>query len=81
MAHLVTYGELLLRLNCPGIQRFSQIDHLEISVAGAEANVAVAAKARLGKAFKLAPEMRGMALNDEDLKALWDALSGELKDR
>ncbi|MGC3988948.1 MAG: sugar kinase [Chthoniobacteraceae bacterium] len=43
MAHLVTFGELLLRLNCPGIQRFSQIDHLEVSVAGAEANVAVAA--------------------------------------
>lgn len=43
MARIVTFGELLLRLSCPGRRRFSQIDALEVTVAGAEANVAVAA--------------------------------------
>ncbi len=43
MARLVTFGELLLRLSCPGHRRFTQIDSLEVHFAGAEANVAVAA--------------------------------------
>jgi 2-dehydro-3-deoxygluconokinase len=43
MARIVTFGELLLRLSCPGHRRFSQIDSLEVTIAGAEANVAVAA--------------------------------------
>lgn len=42
MGKLVAFGELLLRLNTPGFQRFSQAGQFEISFAGAEANVAVA---------------------------------------
>ena len=32
------------------------------------------AKARLRHAFKLEPRMRLMALDDEDLQAVWDSL-------
>lgn len=42
MAKIVTFGELLLRLNTPQHQRFTQMKHLEATFAGAEANVAVA---------------------------------------
>jgi hypothetical protein len=34
------------------------------------------AKSRLAHAFKLAPKCRLMALDDEDLKPLWDSLAG-----
>ena len=36
------------------------------------------AKKSLHRAFKLAPGMRVMALDDEDLKPLWDAIEGIL---
>lgn len=42
MNRLATFGEILLRLNPPGHQRISQSAQFELSVAGAEANVAVA---------------------------------------
>ncbi|MEO7934055.1 MAG: sugar kinase [Chthoniobacterales bacterium] len=42
MATLAAFGEILLRLNPPGYQRISQAGSFEFSVAGAEANVAVA---------------------------------------
>ena len=35
------------------------------------------AKARLRHALKLEPRMRLMALDDEDLKAVWDSLAGD----
>lgn len=38
---IVAFGELLLRLNPPGVQRIRQADRLELRYTGAEANVAV----------------------------------------
>ncbi|WP_415381890.1 bifunctional 2-dehydro-3-deoxygluconokinase/2-dehydro-3-deoxygalactonokinase [Halosimplex sp. TS25] len=47
MTDLVTFGESMLRLSPPGQQRLEAIDSLDVHVAGAESNVAVAAE-RLG---------------------------------
>jgi len=41
MPEVVTFGEIMLRLNPPGFQRFVQADSLEVSYGGAEASVAV----------------------------------------
>jgi 2-dehydro-3-deoxygluconokinase len=41
MAQVVAFGEIMLRLNPPGFQRFLQADTFEISYGGAEASVAV----------------------------------------
>lgn len=43
MSRVVTFGEIMMRLNPPGYQRFPQARQLEVSYAGGEANVAVAA--------------------------------------
>lgn len=37
------------------------------------------AKARLQHALKLEPRMRQMALEDEDLQAVWDSLGSDLE--
>jgi len=42
MPQILTFGEIMLRLNTPGYLRFSQADRFEITFGGAEANVAVA---------------------------------------
>lgn len=42
MPHVVTFGEIMLRLTTPGHERFSQASRFEITFGGAEANVAVA---------------------------------------
>lgn len=42
MKRVVTFGEIMLRLNPEGYRRFVQVDRLEASYAGGEANVAVA---------------------------------------
>jgi 2-dehydro-3-deoxygluconokinase len=47
MTDLVTFGESMLRLSTPGDDRLERVDHLNVHVAGAESNVAVAAQ-RLG---------------------------------
>jgi len=47
MADLVTFGESMLRLSTPGDDRLERAEHLNVHVAGAESNVAVAAE-RLG---------------------------------
>ena len=39
---VVTFGELLMRLDCPGHERFVQADQFDVSYTGGEANVAVA---------------------------------------
>lgn len=39
---VVTFGEVMLRLSTPGFQRFTQAVSLDVTYAGAEANVAVA---------------------------------------
>lgn len=41
MPHVVTFGELMLRLTPPGHLRLGQAAHFEITFGGAEANVAV----------------------------------------
>ncbi len=41
MPHVVTFGELMLRLTPPGHLRLGQAPHFEITFGGAEANVAV----------------------------------------
>ena len=41
MSDVVTFGELMLRLTPPGRQRFAQAQSFEITIGGAEANVAV----------------------------------------
>jgi 2-dehydro-3-deoxygluconokinase len=41
MAQVVTFGEIMLRLNPPGFRRFLQADTFEISYGGAEASVAI----------------------------------------
>ncbi len=38
---IVTFGEIMMRLNPSGHERFVQADHFEVSFAGGEANVAV----------------------------------------
>ncbi|MFB6139082.1 MAG: bifunctional 2-dehydro-3-deoxygluconokinase/2-dehydro-3-deoxygalactonokinase [Halosimplex sp.] len=47
MTDLATFGESMLRLSPPGQQRLEAVDELDVHVAGAESNVAVAAQ-RLG---------------------------------
>jgi len=41
MPDAVTFGEIMLRLNPPGFERFVQADSFEVSYGGAEASVAV----------------------------------------
>lgn len=41
MKKVVTFGEIMLRLGAPDYLRITQCDHLDVSFAGAEANVAV----------------------------------------
>ena len=41
MMEVVTFGEILLRLNPPGFQRFIQAERFEASYGGAEASVAI----------------------------------------
>lgn len=41
MAKVVSLGEVMLRLTCPGYMRITQTDSFDISYAGSEANVAV----------------------------------------
>ena len=41
MSKVITFGEIMMRLNPPGYQRFLQADMFEATYAGGEANVAV----------------------------------------
>ncbi|NLD45974.1 MAG: sugar kinase, partial [Clostridiaceae bacterium] len=41
MKKIVTFGEIMMRLNPPGYQRITQATVLEMSFAGGEANAAV----------------------------------------
>ena len=46
MAKVITFGEVMLRLNPEGYRRFTQADKFEASYAGGEANVAVSLGSR-----------------------------------
>ena len=57
MKRVVTFGEIMLRLNPEGCRRFAQADRFEASYAGGEANVAVSLARscfRLSHAFAMA---------------------------
>ena len=41
MKRIITFGEIMMRLNPQGYGRFEQADSFEASYAGGEANVAV----------------------------------------
>ena len=41
MARVITFGEIMMRLNPEGYQRFVQAEKFEVSYAGGECNVAV----------------------------------------
>ena len=41
MDHVVTFGEIMLRLSTPGFERFVQASRFDVSFGGGEANVAV----------------------------------------
>ena len=41
MAKVVTFGEIMMRLQTPGYKRFIQAQSLEVEYGGGEANVAV----------------------------------------
>lgn len=69
MAKIVTFGELLLRLNTPQSQRFTQIKHLETTFAGAEANVAVAC-AQFGHQAVFVSALPGNAVAEASLQQL-----------
>lgn len=68
MSRVVTFGEIMLRLNAPGHERFNQATHFEAAYGGAEANVAVTL-AQLGEsaAFvsKLPAHELGQRATDE----------------
>ena len=41
MSRIITFGEIMMRLNPPGYQRFRQASSFDVTYAGGEANVAV----------------------------------------
>ena len=51
MSRFVTFGEIMMRLNPEGYDRFVQADRFEASYAGGEANVAVSVAEQLVKRF------------------------------
>jgi 2-dehydro-3-deoxygluconokinase len=68
MPRVVTFGEIMLRLNTPGHERFGQATRFEAAYGGAEANVAVAL-AQLGESSsfvtKLPDHELGQRASDE----------------
>jgi 2-dehydro-3-deoxygluconokinase len=66
---IVCFGELLLRLTPPGAQLMVQADTLDLSVGGAEANVA-AGLASLGHEVRFAGLVSDTALGDRAVGAL-----------
>lgn len=69
MTRIVSFGEIMLRLNPPGYQRLVQADTLEVSYAGGEANVAVSL-ACLGLDSAYVSTVPANALGDSAVNAL-----------
>ncbi|MDR2930937.1 MAG: sugar kinase [Propionibacteriaceae bacterium] len=69
MTHVVTFGEIMLRLNPPGHQRLVQATNFEASYAGGEANVAVSL-ACLGDQAAYVTTVPANALGDCAVNAL-----------
>jgi 2-dehydro-3-deoxygluconokinase len=69
MAKLVCFGELMCRFNPPGYLRIVQADTFQISIAGGEANVAVAV-ANFGGEVKFVTKLPDNALSALALRSL-----------
>jgi 2-dehydro-3-deoxygluconokinase len=69
MASVACFGEILLRMTAPGRELMLQKPHLDVHVAGAEANVGVALS-NLGHAVKMVSRLPANALG----QAAYDAL-------
>jgi 2-dehydro-3-deoxygluconokinase len=69
MSRVVTFGEIMLRLNTPGHERFSQATHFQAAYGGAEANVAVTL-AQLGESASFISKLPDHELGQRALDEL-----------
>jgi 2-dehydro-3-deoxygluconokinase len=69
MSAVLCFGEILLRMTAPGRELMLQKPHLDVYVAGAEANVGVGL-ANLGHAVRMVSRLPGNALGQAALDAL-----------
>ena len=69
MSHVVTFGEIMLRLSTPGSRRIAQAEHFEITFGGAEANVAVVV-AQLGGSADFVTKLPAGALGQRAIDEL-----------
>ena len=69
MSHVVTFGEIMLRLSTPGSRRITQAEHFEITFGGAEANVAVVV-AQLGGSADFVTKLPAGALGQRAIDEL-----------
>jgi 2-dehydro-3-deoxygluconokinase len=69
MAHVITLGEVLLRLSAPGYKRLKQTDTLDVYYGGSEANVA-AALSQWGIATAHVSQFSDNAIGDAALQSL-----------
>lgn len=69
MSHVVTFGEIMLRLSTPGSRRITQAEHFEVTFGGAEANVAVVV-AQLGGSADFVTKLPAGALGQRALDEL-----------
>ncbi|MDB5691676.1 MAG: sugar kinase [Alphaproteobacteria bacterium] len=69
MAAITCFGEILLRMTAPGRELLLQKPHLDVYVAGAEANVGVGL-ANLGHEVKMVSRLPGNALGQAAVDAL-----------
>jgi len=69
MSEVITFGEIMLRLNPPGYLRFMQTDSYEASFAGGEANVAVSL-ANFGMDAKFITKLPDNLIGDSAINSL-----------
>jgi 2-dehydro-3-deoxygluconokinase len=69
MSRVVTFGEIMLRLNTPGHQRFGQATNFEAVFGGAEANVAVTLS-QLGEPASFVSKLPGHEIGQRALDEL-----------
>jgi len=66
---IICFGEMMLRLNCPGYRRFTEASGLEMLYGGSEANVAILL-ARLGMDVEYVTRLPANDLADAAVQAL-----------
>ena len=77
MSKVVTFGEIMMRLNPEGYLRFLQADRFEVTYAGGEANVAVSL-ANYGKEARFVtglPRNKEWPLLNHNSKSLSSAMT------